>query len=80
MDLISFIHHDNTLKEEKEKKEKTEQQRKTDREDQIKKLDSQIQAVKGEIEKNKDQLNGLKEYQDFMLDLSGPEFKKEMDQ
>ena len=40
MDLISFIHHDNTLKEEKEKKEKTEQQRKTDREDQIKKLDS----------------------------------------
>ena len=53
MDLMNFIHHDNSLKEEKEAKEKKEHQRKTDREDQLKKLDSQIQAVKSEIEKNR---------------------------
>ena len=35
--------------------------------------------MKGEIEKARDQLGGLKEYQDFMLELSGAEFKKEMD-
>ena len=40
MDLMNFIHHDNSLKEEKEGKEKKEHQRKTDREDQLKKLDS----------------------------------------
>ena len=37
---MNFIHHDNSLKEEKEGKEKKEHQRKTDREDQLKKLDS----------------------------------------
>lgn len=62
IDLIQFIHHDNSLKLEKEQKERKEQLKKQEREDLLKQYDSKIQQVKSEIEKNRDQLNGLKEY------------------
>lgn len=76
IDLIQFIHHDNSLKLEKEQKERREQQKKQEREDQLKQFDAKIQTVKSEIEKNRDQLNGLKDYQDFIIQLSEPAFLK----
>ena len=54
IDLIQFIHHDNSLKMEKEQKERREQQKKQEREDLLKQYDQKIQTVKSEIEKNRD--------------------------
>ena len=57
--LMNFIAQDNREKKDKEQKEKNANQRRTDRDDHIKRLDADILAIKSEIDKHKDALADL---------------------
>ena len=74
LDLMSFISEDNVVKREKEKKEKQLLDKRQEKEEQLKRLDRDIQTIKSDIAKNKDYLKGLNQNQNFILDLSPEEF------
>lgn len=57
--LMAFIANDNAEKKKKEILEKEAFSKKADKDEQLKRLDIEIQQVKSEIEKNKDALSGL---------------------
>jgi len=56
---MAFIAADNAEKKQKEILEKEAFAKKADRDEQLKRLDIEIQQVKSEMEKNKDALSGL---------------------
>ena len=80
LELMKFITDDNNKKKETQSREKKMIAERQDKEDTIKKLDGEIQAVKSEIEKNKDNLDGLKRYQDFLIKLSDEKFKQQREE
>jgi chromosome segregation ATPase len=69
IDLIQFINDDTRHKNEREEEEKNQQKRKAEREDKLKKIESNIHGVKTEIDKNKDALQGLEKARDFILQI-----------
>ena len=77
MDLHHYIAQDKALKEDKEEEQKQLEQSKASKEDKIKKLEAEISTVKSTIEKNKEALGNLQENQQFLLNLSPPEFIEE---
>lgn len=74
---MAFIANDNAEKKKKEILEKEAFSKKADKDEQLKRLDIEIQQVKSEIEKNKDALSGLQQFQQFILELTPDEFKLE---
>ena len=75
-DLMLFIQTDNVMREQKVQEQRLQEQEKSKKEDEIKKLDAQIQQEKSEIEKNKDALLDSRVIQNFVLSLK-PQFEKE---
>ena len=76
-DLMKFIQEDNSQRKAKEQQEKEELQRKQRKDEELKKLDAQIQHERSDIEKNKDALNYQKDFQSFLLSISDPAFKEQ---
>lgn len=74
---MTFIASDNAEKKQKEIKEKEAFAKKADKDEQLKRLDIEIQQLKSEIDKNKDALSGLQQYQQFILELTPDSFKQE---
>jgi len=72
--LMKFIENDNITKQEKEKQAENYMKERRDKESKIKKIDSKIQNLKSEIEKNKDILAGLEEHKKFLITISPPQW------
>ena len=79
LDLMSFINQDNIVKRDKERKEKQLLDKRQEKEENLKRLNREIQQVRSDIEKNKDFLKGLAGLQQFILDLSPEDFKEKRD-
>ena len=75
-DLMHFIQNDNTNREQKVQEQRNQEVEKQKKDEEIKKLDAQIQQEKSEIEKNKDALIEQATYQSFVLGLK-PQFQIE---
>ena len=74
MKLMKYIENDNITKQEKEKQAENYMKDRRDKEGKIKKIDSKIQNLKSEIEKNKDILAGLEEHKKFLITISPPQW------
>lgn len=74
---MAFIAADNAEKKQKEIREKEAFSKKAEKDEQLKRLDIEIQQVKSEMEKNKDALSGLQQFQQFILELTPDDFKQE---
>ena len=72
---MEFIANDNKEKKLKEIKEKDALAKKADKDEQLKRLEIEIQQVESEIEKNKDSLSSLQQFQEFILELTPDNFK-----
>lgn len=70
--LMQFIEKDNWLTQEKDKEAETMQNERKKKEKKIKKIDTQIQNLKSDIEKNKDVLAALEEHKNFLVALPFP--------
>ena len=74
--LLAFIAADNKEKKDKEFKEKNAHSQRQLKDDEIKKLDMNIQQVRSDIEKHKDALGDLQMNQRFILELTPAEFRQ----
>mmetsp|Transcript_10893 Transcript_10893/g.8096 ORF Transcript_10893/g.8096 Transcript_10893/m.8096 type:complete len:159 (+) Transcript_10893:397-873(+) len=78
--LMKFIENDNITKQEKEKQADNLMKERRDKESKIKAIDSKIQNLKSEIDKNKDILAGLEEHKKFLITISPPQWVAEKEQ
>ena len=70
--LIKFVDQDNTCTGEKEKEAELQLNIRKQKEKEIKDIDSEIQNLKSEIEKNKDVLGALEDHKEFLINLPFP--------
>lgn len=69
MNLITFINNDTKFKTDREEEEKRQLKLRAEKEEKLKGIEQQIQAIKSEIEKNKDGLGGLEKAREFILQI-----------
>lgn len=72
VNLMKFIEQDNLTTQDKDKEAEQMQNVRKKKEKKIKKIDTQIQNLKSDIEKNKDVLNALEEHKKFLVALPFP--------
>lgn len=69
MELIRFINEDTQHKNSREEEEKRQQKLKAEKDEKLKGIEQQIQAIKSEIDKNKDGLSVLDKAREFILQI-----------
>ena len=74
MNLITFINNDTKFKTDREEEEKRQLKLRAEKEEKLKGIEQQIQAIKSEIEKNKDGLGGLEKAREFILQIKRDQY------